>query len=274
MKSKPTIGIGILSWKGYDSLEATLKSYRDANLFKYFDEQLLFLPEIDERGIAIAKKFGIPYKGSETNLGVLGGNKALAEAMKSDYILLLENDYRLIESEHEVKVQLDRALQALSNGHADIWRFRHRSKPGDVWHIWKTERYWPRDDASGGSKFMAALRRIFRPGKAKRKIGNTVFFYDDADRRFPKYISKTAAGDFIVSSAVLNWANNAVFINRRFFLETIIPAALARKTKRLINKFPTIETELNSRWWRKQRFKIGISNPGLFTHMRMGDRGY
>ena len=31
--------------------------------------------------------------------------------------------------------------------------------------------------------------------------------------------------------------------------------------------------ELNSLWWRQQKFKI-ILAPGVFTHFRLSDRGY
>jgi hypothetical protein len=105
----PTLGVGILSWRGEDSLRASLESYRREDLFALFDEALLFLPEMTAEGVALANAFELPYEGARTNLGILGGFKALASAMTSDVVLLLENDCPLIEPRVEAARQLGAA---------------------------------------------------------------------------------------------------------------------------------------------------------------------
>lgn len=270
----PTVGVGILSWRGYDSLRAALASYARADFFGLFNEKLLFLPEIESVGEEVARAFGIPCAGSAENLGILGGFQALAAAMTSDYVLLLENDFSLIEDRESAAAQLFRGVAALESGEADVFRFRHRYQPGVPFQLSKVMAYWPPEGASFVDRAVAALRRAVRPGKARRFSGSTVFYREDGAERFPRDVTRTGAGDFLVSSRVLNWSNNPFLIRRDFFLNTIIPAALERMGRRLVNGFPTIEIELNDPWWRAQDFRIGIANPGLFTHQRMNDRGY
>lgn len=273
-KAQPTIGLGILSWRGYTSLRAELESYRAQDLFSLFDENFIFLPEIEPEGVALAHEFGLTFAGSDKNLGILGGFQALAQNMTSDYVLLCENDYGLIESLTSARDQIERGRAALQRKEAVVWRFRHRRQPGDIWAIKKGLRYWPSAEASFAKKLMAGIRRWVRPDKAARLKWYAAFIYDDPDQRFPDVVRRTGAGDFLVRSDVLNWSNNPFLIERKFFLDTVIPAARAQVGGRLVNGFPTIETELNRGWWRAQKFWIGLANPGLFSHARYGDRGY
>ena len=76
-----------------------------------------------------------------------------------------------------------------------------------------------------------------------------------------------------MSSSVLNWANFATLVDRDQYLDVIIKRAEATKSKKLINGFKNIEIELNTLWWRKEKFDIIIA-PGLFSHNRLTYRGY
>lgn len=273
-ENKPKIGIGVLSWRGYTSLRAALETYHAQDLFSLFDEKFVFLPEMSEEGITIARDFGMTYAGSDKNLGILGGFQALAQNMISDYILLCENDFGLIEDLNSARAQIDRAMASLTRGETQVWRFRHRKTPGEVWAIEKGLRYWPRDNAPALEKIWASARRLLRPDKAARLKWYATFIYDDPEERFPDTVRRVEGGDLLVRSDMMNWSNNPFLINRKFYLETVIPAAIAQTRGRMINGFPTIETELNRGWWRAQKYWIGIANPGLFSHARYGDRGY
>ena len=74
-------------------------------------------------------------------------------------------------------------------------------------------------------------------------------------------------------SSVLNWANFATLVDRDQYLDVIISRAEATRSKKLINGFKNIEIELNTLWWRKEKFDIIIA-PGLFSHNRLSYRGY
>ena len=85
-----TLGLGILSWKGGDNLKTSLASYASENLLSLFDETVVFLPEQGDYETEIAHNFHLKTVGSPTNLGILGGFKALAQSMTADYVLLLK----------------------------------------------------------------------------------------------------------------------------------------------------------------------------------------
>jgi len=272
------LGLGILSWKGYDSLTASLTSYKKAGFLDLFSEKLLFLPEIDEKGIQIAESFSMPHQGTPNNLGILGGFKALAESMTSKYLLLIENDFQLSKDSDDSSIcsdALSRGLCHLQTGESKVWRFRNLQTPGLPLQTSKVLKYWPKDNASLKSKLVAGGLRLLRPDKAHRLKGMTIYTSSTPAEKFPDVIKQLNNGDYLVRSDVLNWSNNMFLIERNFFLNSIISIAESHIKDRLINGFPTIEIELNrSNWWRENKFWIGVSNPGLFTHDRKGDRGY
>lgn len=268
--SRPRRGLGILSWGGYAALARSLESYADERLFDLFDEALVFLPEIQPQGISLAEQYGLAYTGTPNNLGILGGFKAMAEALATDHVLLLENDCPLIEPHAEAARQLDLASAALAAGDVDVFRMRHREHPGQKFDtLAKHHRYFPSDAASPGAKTMARLRRLLRPGKARRMIGGAPYAMAQPELRFPDDVRRASDGALRVSSAVLNWTNQSVFLDRAFFLDTLIAYAEAHPSPRTVNGFPDIEKELNSSWWRRSGFTIGLDR-GLFTHERIG----
>jgi hypothetical protein len=272
------LGLGILSWKGHDSLTSSLTSYKNAGFLDLFSEKLLFLPEIDGKGIQIAESFSMPHQGTPNNLGILGGFKALAESMTSKYLFLIENDFQLSsDSDNNATCSdaLSRALYHLQTGESKVWRFRNLRTPGAPLQTSKVLKYWPSDNASLKNKLAAGGLRFLRPNKAHRLKGMTIYTSSAPAEKFPDVIKQLSSGDYLVRSDVLNWSNNMFLIERNFFLNSVIPIAESHIKDRLINGFPTIEIELNrSNWWRENKFWIGVSNPGLFTHDRKGDRGY
>ncbi len=50
-----TVGLGILSWRGDESLGGTLQSHKEADLLSILDEALVLLPDPDEAVIAAAQ---------------------------------------------------------------------------------------------------------------------------------------------------------------------------------------------------------------------------
>lgn len=256
------LGVGILSWGGLDSLRASLQSYAAADLFSLFDETLLFLPEMTAEGAAVANAFELPYEGSAANLGILGGFKALASAMTSDVLLLLENDCPLIEPKAEAARQLGLARKAVGEGDVVVFRMRHVEKPGQKFAaLPKYLRYH-------GPGRLPSLRRALRPQKARRLAGSAVYAEAAPEKRFPDLIERKPEGWLSVSAACLPWTNQSVVVRRDFYLGTIIAQAEARPSPRRVNGFPDIEKEWNAPQWRGSGWRIGVDR-GLFTHERV-----
>ena len=268
-RATPRLGMGILSWRGYDSLRQALESYKREDLFSLFDEILLFLPDGTDEGIALAKEFGLACRTTPNNLGIRGGLKALAEAMTAEIILIMENDCPLIEPHDEAKRQIELAASAIEAGDVDLVRLRHTRHPGQKFPtLGKYLRYHPKTDAPAGEKLAAALRRAFRAEKARRLAGTSAYVEERPEEKFPDLIRRTEEGYLIVDSACLPWTNQSVMLKRDFFLNTIIARAEAHPAGEQVNGFWALEPELNRSWWRNQHFRIGLDR-GLFTHERI-----
>ena len=269
------IGIGVLSWRGYRSLDAMLHVLATSGLPSQLGERLVFLPEEEAQGREIAARYGFAHAGSPANLGILGGFRALAEAMESEFVLLLENDIHLSEPLAEAERQLGEGLRLLREGQAHVVQMRSRRAPGDPFSaLQKYARYHPPADAALAARVMGALRRAVRPGKARRFAGTAPFVEAAPEVRFPRQVRRDRETGFaFLSSRDRGWSNQPFLIGRRFFLDVILARADAVESRRRVNGFKNIEIELNDRWWRDQDFTIAMA-PGLFTHVRLDDRGY
>ena len=264
---KLNFSIGILSWNGYDSLLNSLKTYEKNGLSKLTNHKYICLPDYKREGVEIAKSFCYEPILIEQNLGILGGFKILAEKMPSGPILLLENDLPLIENYSETYNQIFKSIDFLSQKKVIQVRLRSRINPGEPFEgINKYNDLW-------SENLISTFKRKLRPNKAEKLIGTSIYAVKNPDLRHPKYITKLSNGFYSVKSNVLNWANLAILVNKEIFLNIIIKRALSVQSSKKINGFKNIEIELNSLWWRQQKFKIIVA-PGIFTHSRLSDRGY
>ncbi len=271
---KPSLGIGVLSWKAAETLDVTLRSHVNAAFDKLFEEQRVLLQESDEASRDVVRDNGYTATNLDTNIGILGGFEALGQAMESDIILLTENDFPMIAPVDAAASQIRRAYELIANDEADIVLMRSRSIPGTPFDIGlKYPRYFPSDDAPAGAKAMAVLRRLLRPEKARRLLARSTCLKEDAPALAPFACEDIGEGFHKTSSTYLPWTNNPFMIRRAFFMDTLIAFANAADTKRTVNGFKNFEIELNCPWWRESAFRI-VHAPGIFTHGRIGDRGY
>ncbi|OPZ76295.1 MAG: hypothetical protein BWY78_01412 [Alphaproteobacteria bacterium ADurb.Bin438] len=270
------IGIAILSWKAPQTLDATLASYQKANLFSHFKEVVVNLVEARDEDIEIAKKYGLKYVTYDKNLGILGGMEAAINSVSTDYVFYLENDLPLIENEEEVVKQFSLGIEALENKTIDVMHLRSRFNPGVGYGMQKYTRYYDivdmdenfnqQDTISKDPTYLKILRRIFYPTKAKRMISGCLFVEKNPEKLFPKYISRYK-DIFVIDSEILPWTNQS-FLIKKDFMNSLFQYAKAHPTSRKVNNFLTFERELNSKWWKKQHYKMGFGK-GLFTHQRL-----
>lgn len=267
-----SIGFGILSWRDRASLEHALNSYQAQNLLSLFDQTHVFFAEQAPEDHALAQRFGVPSSGADENLGILGGFEALASRFETDYILLVENDCPLIESFSEAKAQIEASLRLLERGEVQVVRMRSLSKPGECFNA--IDKY----HKIHGSSRSAFINRLFRRKKARSLVGISPYVDEDPSAKFPHLIFNTGEQSengpiYRVRTKHLNWTNQSIMIKRDFFLKNIIGYAKTHKTRRRVNGFRNLEIELNSRYWRNNKWYVGMPR-GLFTHQRVGERGY
>ena len=258
----PGLGLGMLSWREFDTFEAALETYFDRGFFDFFEEVKIYFISLDDKAAAFADRMGIAYAGTPENTGIIGGLKGAASNVSTDYVVLLENDLPLIESREVIEEELSLALETLKTGKVDVFRLRSRKYPGQKFPL--TEKYERYHGAGLGPLF----RRLTRPGKAERLIGGACYAHD-APHEHHKEIEVMDDGRWWrVDAPYLPWTNQSIMIKRSFFLDTIVDYAEKHPTTRGAGGMPNIEIEWNNRDWRKSGFRSGVSR-GILTHERI-----
>ena len=269
---KPSVGLGILSWKARETLRASLESHRAAGLLEMFDDSLIFFQEISDEDRALAAEFGIRAVGVRENLGIMGGIVKIAELLTTDYVLFLENDVRTIADNATIRRQLTAALDNMESG-----AVKYTSLDDGHYHAARQlqgkryEQYvsfHPSLVAGVGDSPIKRIKRTLLPRKADRAAWGAVYMQEGA--LFPHLMKWLPNGHWAVSTRVVTWKNRVPFFPRQWFLRELIPLAKSKPSARLVNGKSDLERDvLNRRWWREQPWRVGISDQGLFVHSRM-----
>ena len=263
-----SIGLSILSWRGADTLRPSLDSYASVKLFNEFAEAQVFLPDPDEAVQSVARSYDINIRIIPQNLGIMENMVAAASAMSTEYILMLENDCPLIETISEVRRQLSKSLTLLEREDVIMSRLRSVREPGQAFS--GLAKYQRLHEGS----FKSRIMRRLRPDKLQRLSGYALYDGTDAIGKHKNYFKNVGDDFHLVDASVMPWTNQSILIHRETFLNKIIPLARSVKTKRTANRLSNLEIEMNKTpLWRNSGWKIACG-PGLFTHERIGDRGY
>ena len=256
-----------------------MQSYAKIGFQDFFDEAKIIFQEVSDHDKLLAEKYGFDYVGMPDNQGIQGGNKLISEHLTTDYVLILENDNPVVESEETTYKRILKALEYLENGTLDLMRLRHRWHFGEGFSIFKYSRYYPvqhlhekfchSEQIVNDPPPIKFLRRLFRPLKALRMTGRAVYYEKEPHKLFPKYIHQLEDGLFSVDSRSLFWTNQCVLLSRDLYKQ-LLDYADAHPAGRTINNFQYLEPNLDCWWWKKQHFKIGIGD-GVFTHNRFDD---
>ena len=263
-----SVGLSILSWRGADTLNRSLESYEKTDLFSAFNAVQIVLPDPDQSVLRVANRHKNRIKTLPQNLGIMENMAQAASSMTTDYILMLENDCPLIEPKSEVVRQLEKSLILLKRDDVIMSRLRSVKFPGQAFT--GLDKYRRLYDGS----IKSSVIRGIRPDKRNRLSGYALYDGPDSIARHPTHFENAGDGFYLVGAEIMPWTNQSILIHRETFLETILPLARSTKTRRLANNYRNLEIELNSNLaWRRSGWKIACG-PGLFTHERIGDRGY
>ena len=238
MKKLP-ISIGILAWHSGQVLVDTLTTYHNNGLFDIANDVTILFQEVTTQDIEIASHFGIDCIGLHKNIGIGQAFIKLTENAQSDYILVLEHDWNLIEDKQTTYDTLKRSYQAIEMG-MDVVRLRHRKNPGNPHfsfkHMGKELTYYDKEIECTSPHLL-----------------DSVHWCDSAEK-FPDLIKKSE-DMFHTTSRYGNWTNNPCLYKKQFYLDTVKPFA-----------GEGIRLEGNiSKWWAQQQYKVG-HNEGLFKH--------
>lgn len=280
-----TVGLAILAYKAPVTTAASIRNHQENGLYRLFDDVVVCFQSASDEDRQMAEECQIRAVMRPENLGIQGGFRWAWESLKTDYVLILENDIPVCVSPESMKAQLQQSLQALIEGKVDLVRLRNRFNPGEQNRFASMySRFWPirckdprwadTEVLDESSALVKWVRRCLRPGKATRWCGRSPYLEQHPDQLFPKYISALAPDFFVVDSWVLPWTNQCTLISKSL-MGTLLDYADAHPSRHIHNsegnKLPTLETPLNCFWWRWKHFRIGLPE-GVFTHCRL-DRG-
>ena len=237
--NKLPISIGILAWHSGQVLVDTLTTYYQNGLLDMVNDVTILFQEVTEEDVKIASHFGIDCIGLQQNIGIGKAFKRLTENAQTDYVLILEHDWNLIEDETTTYDTLLRSIKAIELG-LDVVRLRHRKDPG---HPHFSFQYKGRE-----LTYYDDWHEVTSP-----HLLDSVHWCEP-DIEFPEQIKKSE-DMFHTTSRYGNWTNNPCLYKKQFYLDVVKPFAGSG-----------IALEGNiGKWWVQQNFKVG-HNEGLFMH--------
>lgn len=277
------LSVAILGWKSPVTTRHSLETYRAAGLYDCCGEFFIYYNQYSEADKALGEDMGVATCGGPENLGNWGGQKRILEHAKGEYVLFLENDHPVVTTPEETRYWMTEALNLLKSGKADIVQLRHRQRLGDGYHFEKFFKYHylrEFEDRYEAARAMLPadydrdtwprrLRRWFRPFAALRKRISICYLEKHPEKILPKWIRRE--GDFLIfDSKILNFSESPFMISKSFY-EKISSWAEKHPCHRTILGHQELEYILNSRWWRKQHFRIAMCDRGVFGHERRDD---
>lgn len=268
------VSLCILSWKARTTLRHTLASFRAGNILDQFQERLLFFNAIDTEDREIAAEFGFEALGSPSNVGIFGAVTGLAERAKSSYMLVVENDCPLDVTGGEFSAMLQRAIDDMKAHGVPVFLMRSRRNPGDP--FWRRARYERkfrvmRPLGSTTSRPPSSpLRMLFEDWRYPTMKGCAIYAEEDPTVRHPGAIRKSANGNWLTTSKHLSWSNCCYLVKRDFLRDVVLARVKSHPSPVTLNGHQDIESAMkHARWWRRQEFPMGQSEPGPFTHVRL-----
>ena len=237
--NKLPISIGILAWNSGQVLVDTLTTYYENGLFDMVNDVTILFQEVTPQDMEIARHFGLDFIALQKNIGIGKAFKRLTQNCQTDYILVLEHDWNLIEDRETTYNTLKRSYQAIEMG-MDVVRLRHRKNPG---HPLFSLQYKGRE---------LTYYDDWHECQSPHLLDS--IHWCDADIEFPELIKKTE-DMFWTTSRYGNWTNNPCLYKKQFYLDVIEP---------FMGEGIDLERKI-AYWWPRQNFKVG-HNEGLFKH--------
>ena len=270
--------LSVLSWKQHDVLRQTLGAFVEHGVIDLFPSRRIFFNEFDAADAALAGEFGFAAIGSETNTGIFGGARALAEACRTEFMLFVENDCPSIVGAEEFADCMTRVIADMRAHDVPVFCLRSRRQPGEKFD--RRERYerffrieqrlTPHPPAAPPSRSPSSpLRRLIENWRRPSLVGCALYAEEQPHLRHPGAIRRTENGNWLTSSSVLNWSNNCLLVRTAFFCDVVIPRVLSHPAPTTINGHQDIEAALKlNGWWRSLNVPMGQAEPGPLTHAR------
>lgn len=281
--AKGNVSIVVLFHNEFDSLNTALSSWIRYRLTDYVDEVLFFLNGVDSEAAFRRRvpdfEAKIPeYKRrivlSKENLALGLAITRMVELAKSEYVLLLEKDWELIENEEVMKSRLTDSKVLISSGVADIVRHRHRDNPGVPLHALIMHQGREESIVRVQKNLLCYVHHWQEdPTKAypgagiMRRCGGSKFHLDEENV-------------FCSSSMYCQWTNNPGLFKRDWFMKEV--GHEYRKQYKIERdsqgaSSPFLDFEYYTNWrsyaWTDKNFTVAVGT-GLFSHAETEHRHF
>jgi len=273
----PDVTLGMMSWKAHETLQRTLTSYQQAGILDLFGAKIIHFNEISEADRRVAARYGFEVSGSAENTGIFGGMDALARATRTPFLLSLENDCPVIVGRDECAGMLASALADMRDGSVPVFQMRSRREPGEKFsrrlrYESKFRVVWPLGSAPEQRRSMTnPVQRAYENVRRSGLRGCALYAEENPSLRHPGVIKRSVNGNWVTSSAYLNWSNNCVLVRTDFLRDVVLARVRTHPSSVTVNGLQDIEAALKGgNWWRTQGIAMGQSEPGAFTHCRRG----
>ena len=243
---KLPLSIGILAWRSGQTLVNTLLTYHNSKLFDMVNDVCILFQDFCEQDKQIADHFGLPYIAKDSNIGIGKAFIELTQQAKTDNVLVLEHDWKLVEDEKITRARLETGIEMLNRGYECV-RYRHREHPGHPHFSFKYRGkeldYYDNEIECTSPHLLDSVH------------------WTDPSWEFPDKIHKE--GEYFVTTARWgNWTNNPCLYRKQFYLDVVSP---------FVGEGIALEGNI-SKWWAKQDYKVAHGE-GLFHHLDEGKYG-
>ncbi len=269
-----SVALCLLSWKAHATLRHTLDSFAEAGILDLFGERLIYFNEIDGNDRELAKAYGFRALGSPVNVGIFGAIDRLAAEVQSPHILSVENDCPIATSRGGFIAMMRSALADMDERDIPVFLMRSRREPGEP--FWRRSRYERRFRVieplgSGRRNPMPPLwRRLYEDLRKPTMRGGSIYAEETPSDRHPGVVSRSANGNWITTSQHLSWSNCCYLVRSDFLRDVVLARVRSHPSPIELNGHQDIEAAMkHNRWWRRQQFAMGQSEPGPFTHVRL-----
>jgi hypothetical protein len=238
---KLPISIGMLAWKSGQTLVNTLHSYHLNGLLEMVNDITIFFQETSEEDKTIAHHFGVDYIESNINVGIGKAFIELAKNAKTDRILFLEHDWKLIENKETTYNRLSSGLELINNGF-NLVKYRHRKTPGVP--LFSQRPYQGNELNHYDSEMDLVSPHLLE----------SIHWIEHPEVDFSEQITKQGEY-FTTTSRWGNWSNNPGLFDTQFYINIVEPFA---------GGGIDLEGKIGG-WWARQDFKV-VHGEGLFKH--------
>ena len=244
------VSVGVLSFGALQTISRALKAHRESGLIDCAGEFFVHFNAITPDDKGVAEEADVRYTGTAQNFGIYGGFRAIAEHATSPYVLILENDVVPLPGA-AVRDCLGSCVSDMMEHDIKSFCLRSRREPGEgapyakyIKTFGLLEPISPSLAPKKAAPF-SQLRMFLEHGGIDKFRAASLFCERDPEAVQKQAVRKLPSSNYLTDSRYRNWSNQAVLVERRYFLDVVCRRVDEHPDPRLVNGHQDIERALN-----------------------------